>query len=484
MSGFSLSGLGSGIDWSAYITAIKNAEKTSLDNTLGLRGQTFQTKQKVYTNIQTFVDALRQNVQGFAVSGDFLTKSVTSSDSAVLTGTATLSAINQSATVQVKQLATNEVWQGQFTGVNNAVTSTDQTITINVRGQANVLNVTAGKTLKELAAQINEANIGVTATVFDTGAGGATPARIAITDSTIGKWDPVQASAVYNISITSTLTELSTVAFGATPSVPGQDSRVWLNNGTDDVYRDNNTLSDVIPGVTLNLLSAADGVWKTVTVNSSTDNALSRVRTFVEKYNSVVKEIRKMIKVDPNNASQQSVLSGDGTLRNILTQIQSTALNSVLSLPAGAAINSLADIGITTKFNRSNASDPDNGTLEINEDKFNAALSSNFDDVVKFFEGATVGTTRYSGFAAKMDTLLDSILDTTNGSLSVAIKETATEVLRITDDYEKKLARIDRKQEMLKAKFARLETLLSQLNSQGSALSQALSSINQSSSKK
>lgn len=478
MSGFSISGLGSGIDWSAYIASIKKAETEALSRTLGVKNQKMTNQNNVYQSMQGILDSLRSNVQGFAFSQDFLTKNVTSSDSSVVTGSATLSASNQTATIDVRQLATNEVWQGQFSNVNSSVTSSAQTLTITVRGTAHVLNVSAGTSLKSLADQINAAGIGVTANVFDTGAGGATPARISITDNNLGKYNPDQTAGInFNISISSTLTDLSTAAFGASPIVEGKDSLVRVNGGTDNIYRDNNTLTDVIPGVTLNLISADLGNAKTITVASSTSNALTKVKDFIEKYNLVVKQIRKAIKSDPNAASQgtqANPTASDSTLRTVLNNLQSAVTSSVSTLPGDLTIRALADVGITTVFNSSDPSSDTNGTLQLDESKFNNALSSSFDGVVQLFEGVTRGGVKYNGFSQKVDDAMKGILDSSTGILATKIKTVSNELLRLSSDIEKKLDRIDKKEAMLKDKFARLETVLAQLNSQGQSIQAAL----------
>jgi flagellar hook-associated protein 2 len=487
MSGFSISGLGSGIDWSAYIQSVRTAKESALQRTLGKKSSKLTSETSVFQNVQSISTTFQNNVKGFQFSRDFLTKTVTSSDSTVVTGTASLAASNQSNTISVEQLATNENWQAQFSGVSNSVTSSAQTLTITVRGTAHVLNVTAGTTLTQLADQINAAAIGVSASVFDTGAGGATPARLSITDSLTGKSNSDQTAGInFNLGFSSTLTALATADFGVAPVVEGKDSQVKVNGSSETIYRDTNTLTDVLPNVTLSLLSADPGVQKTLTVASNTDNGTTKIQDFITKYNTLIKELKKDLKFDLSKAAagqdQTNPTAGNSTLRSILDQLQSAVLSTVSTLPASYTIRSLADIGVTSTY--TTADSADNGMLTLDSTKLSNAMASNFDGVVAFFEGVTQGGVTYNGFSQKIADVLDSFLNSTQGSLTAGIKSIATQNLRLSDDLQKKLDQIQREEDTLKDRFARLETQLSQINSQGDQLNAVFASLTNSSSKK
>ncbi|MDB5036975.1 MAG: flagellar cap protein FliD [Bacteriovoracaceae bacterium] len=482
MSGFSISGLGSGIDWTAYIASIRSAKEKALSNTLGKQSNKLTQEQTILTTVQGRAQDFKNNIQGFEFSKDFLTKTVSSSDPTVVTGLSTLSASNQSNTIQVQSIATNETWAANFTGVNNSVTSSDGTLTVNVRGKSQVLNVGAGTTLSGLAAQISNAGLGVSATVYDTGDGTATSARIAITDNLTGKanTDPTPGQN-FNLSFTSTLTDLNTAAFGATPQTEGLDASIKLNGSAQVIYRQTNTINDVLPGVTINLVSAAPGVSKTLTVNSSTTNASTRINDFITKYNNIVLELQKDLKFDPTLAAsgqdQTNPTAGNSALRSALSQLQNAVLGSVTSLLPNRSVRSLSDIGIISQYN---AADPTlNGQLKIeNQSKLDDALANHFDDTVAFFEGDIVGAVKYDGFSQKVDKTMTSLLDISQGVITSEATRVAKTNLSITDDVQKKLNRIQTEEDALKLKFSALEGQLAKLNSQGSQLTSVFASIN------
>ncbi len=475
MSGFGISGLGSGIDWNNYIDSIRSAEENALARTLGRRQTKVAATQTVLSTIKSLAENLKTSVNGFTFAKDFKTKTVSSSDSSVIFGTATLDAINQTNTVRVEQLATNEVWHGTHASTSASVTSSDETLTITVRGQEHVLNVASGTTLQQLANQINAAGIGVTATVFDTGAGTGDTGRLAITDTSSGKYNPDQTPGMnFNLTFSSTLTELTNADFGVSPIVEGMDAQVIIN-GSGTMYRDTNVINDLLPGVTMNLVSAAPGVDKTLTVGESTSAAADKVTSFLSNYNTLVKEIKKAIQVDLNQTEQRNPTAGNSTLRNVLNQLQSTVSSTVATLPGNISVRALADIGISSIYSQNDSSN--NGLLNLDSAKFEAAVSGNFDDVVKFFEGVTEGSARYDGFGQKIRNAMDSILDFTNGALPAAIKAASEEVSNIDSEIQKKLERINTKEELLKARFSRLESTLARLGSQQQSLTASLDAI-------
>lgn len=486
MSGFSVSGIGSGIDWSAYIQAVRNAKESALQRTLGKKSVKLTGQTNVFQGAQRIAQDLQTTMKGFAYQKDFLSKSVASTDKTVVTGVANLSASNASNTIYVDQLATNENWQASFSGVGSSVTSSTGTLAITVRGKTTTLTVSAGTTLQQLSDQINAAGIGVTSTIYDTGGGGATPARLSITDNLTGKSNTDQTAGVnFNLGFSSTLTDLNTASFGATPVVEGKDSKVRMNGSATSVYHDSNTFSDLIPGVSLTLVSAS-ATQQTLTVSSSTDAGTTKINDFIQKYNTLITELKKATFYDVTLASagkdQTNPTAGNAQLRDLIDQMQAAVLGSVNSLPQDRTVRSLTDAGIRSNY--TSAGSNDNGTLTLDSTKLSSAMASNYDDLVDFFYGVTTGGVTYDGFSQKVIKALDGFLDPVKGSLPAAIKSIASQNLRLSDDTQKKLDQIQRQEDNLKARFARLETQLAALNSRGDQINSMFSALTGSSGKK
>jgi flagellar hook-associated protein 2 len=484
MGSFSIPGLGSGIDWNNYIQSIRSAEEGALSRTLGVKQQKLASQQFVYSQVSGLIQSLKSTANGFSSVGDFKTKTVSSSDDTKVTATATISAATLSTSVRIDQKATQEIWHLEHTAVTDSV-STGGTFNITVRGALHSIDVEAGDSLEKLRDKINSAGIGVTATVFDTG--GASPsARLAIQDNLTGKFSSDNtAGQNYNIEIDlSALNPTAGLAVmdgdgvnpGTDPIVEGRDSEIRLNgNDSDIIYRDSNTITDVVPGLSLNLKNTTAGEYVTLSVSESVSQAASKVTNLLRKYNDVVTNIRAAIRFDPTQSTQTNPTAGDGTLRSLLQQIQNAFTGVLDSIPTGNKVRSMSDLGVKQAVTGSQST----GALELNEDTLNNLLSSNYEDVIEFFQGGTIdgSTERFEGFASRLDAILNGIVKPVTGSLSGKIASVDDQFKRLNEEINEKFERILQKEERNKARFARLEGQLSRLSGQQSSLQSALASI-------
>ena len=488
MSGFSISGLGSGIDWTNYLNSIYTAETNALSRTLGARQVKVSAQQTAMSQVKSLIEAFKGQLSNFEFVGDFKSKLLNTSNSTQVIGSASLTAINQSATVLVDRLATNETWTGKFSAVDAQVNSSgvDQTFTITVHGEDKVITVPSGSTLTDLTNLINNGNYGLSATVFNSNDGTAEPIRLSIVDNTTGKFNPDQTAGVnFNLAFASTLDVTPTGLVGGTPTIEGTDSRVYMNQSpaavgscVDPIYRDGNVLDNVIPGVTLTLNSARTSTtdWVTLTVTESTNDASSKIASLVKSYNTMIGALKQAVAYNPNEDVQSNPTAGDSTLNGVIQSLQNSVMRALTTLPEGSTITSLTDIGITSKYNTSGNSSG-NGQLEFDQAKFTSLLQSNYDDVVAFFQGKTVDTNQFEGWAKRVKTTVDSLIAPIDGVVTSKITSLEQQYKDLNEEITTKVERINAKQERLKSQFARLEAQLGALNSQQSALQSALNSI-------
>ncbi len=164
-------------------------------------------------------------------------------------------AADQTFTVGIDSLATHEIWMTKFQTMESAVTNSDQTLTISVRGKDYPIAVASGTSLQQLAELINAQKIGIIASVYDTGDGSSESARMTVTDLLSGKSNPEQTRGVnFNLGFSSTLTNLTTYDFGSKPLIEGLDSKINLNGLTKDpIYRDSNVIADLFDYVKITL---------------------------------------------------------------------------------------------------------------------------------------------------------------------------------------------------------------------------------------
>lgn len=490
MSGTGISGIGSGIAWDTYIAAIRQKEEEALGRTIVVRQVRKSQQSQVLQQAKTLLENLKSKVLGFSVASNFKVKTVTSSESGVVTGVADGSAVVQTHQIRVDRLATNEKWTYEFTGVNDVVSAGGGTLEFTLRGETKSIEVDAGMTLNQLATKINSLGLGVTAAVYDTGSGSPS-ARLTIMDNKSGKFNPDQTAGMNfnfeNFNSTGLEADFQLMDGGTAPTVEGQDALIYLNNAAavadpgDEIYSDTNTVTDVIPGVTLTLnsvsLSETPDIsdWITLTVGETTQNASAKIQDFIKAYNDVVTFLRQATKVNLAEEKQSNPTAGDPTLRSVLAQLQSAVTSVVATLPPDNAIRSVADLGISTAAYQ--AGQDLTGTLNFDSSKFEKALKENYEDLIKFFEGATIDGQKYAGFASKIEEVLKTFTNSTSGAVTKKIDTLRGEILNLDEDYQRKMARILAREERLKAQFARLEKTLGQLSGQSSALNQALNAI-------
>jgi flagellar hook-associated protein 2 len=150
-----------------------------------------------------------------------------------------------------------------------------------------------------------------------------------------------------------------TTASGATTAI-GQQASVTLQSaggGTQTVYSNSNTVTTAIPGVQLNLLSAATSPFQ-VTVAQDSSQAVSAINTFVSAYNAAIGEINSAtappivpntpigsgIGAPPPQPLGAGILFGNADVEIIKEQL----VNEVSSVMQNATsgYNSLSQIGL------------------------------------------------------------------------------------------------------------------------------------------
>ncbi len=140
------------------------------------------------------------------------------------------------------------------------------------------------------------------------------------------------------------------------------------------VTSSSNTVTDLVPGVTLNLLSADTASPVTVTVANDTSAIEDAIRGFVDAYNKAIGAINDQFKYDPDTG-EGGILMGDTTLMTIQGTLRDLMVNTVPGLPS--SMNALSALGITMT---------DTGTLAIDGSKLSDALANNFSAVESLFK--------------------------------------------------------------------------------------------------
>jgi len=149
------------------------------------------------------------------------------------------------------------------------------------------------------------------------------------------------------------------------------------------IQRASNTVSDVIPGVTLTITDTTGGSPVTVTVNEDRDGVREKIEAFVAAFNTV--------KTYLNEATAYDADAGEAGELNAsyAAEVTDQILRSLVMSPAPGfdadadAYTMLAQIGITSVGLGEDTATL--GTLEIDDETLDAALAENYEDVIRLF---------------------------------------------------------------------------------------------------
>ncbi|MEW6659157.1 MAG: flagellar filament capping protein FliD [Thermodesulfobacteriota bacterium] len=393
------SGLGSSVDFQSIIDKLVSVESASINRYESWKSEwndkitaleTLNTKLTDFRTLAASMDTLTQ----------FVDKTAASSDTSVLTVSASTTASSGTHSVLVNQLAQNEVEAHQGLAASTTVINSSGSAKVfafsYAGGAAVSISVADGATLADLASAINSsgANPGVTATVMDMGASyGATRYRLLLQGKDTGSTNSITIDdALTTLDGTGGTENFESTTFTQTQAA--QDAQIRVDGYPPGTWieRSTNTISDVITGVTLKLVSSSATAVQ-VTITDDTSAMQDKIESLVEQYNDVVANIKEQTKYD-STTGQAGILLG-----NYAVEIVKSALNSIgtgnapgFQDPDDPYLN-LAMIGITTD---SDESSDTFGQLLIDDTALEEALNDNPDGVANlmaaYFQGVSDDT--------------------------------------------------------------------------------------------
>ncbi|MCB0377087.1 MAG: flagellar filament capping protein FliD [Bdellovibrionales bacterium] len=307
-------------------------------------------------------------------------------------------------------------------------------------------------TLQGIANAVNQANFGIRASVIKDADQGDYPYKIIFTSEKYGDGNNVEFPRVYLLD--------GDHDFYFDEEREAHNGLIKVNGFEVEV--DDRKLKDLIPGVTLDLLSADPGKEVVVSVNEDYEIIKGKIGDFVGSINAVLGFIQTQNKMDQNTDTSKT-LGGDSMLRSVEMRLRSTLQGGNYSF--GPGINRLSQLGV--EFNR-------NGTLDFNQEKFDKVLRSKPQEVISFFRG---NGGRGEGFIGKIQATVDNFLQSTFGVISNRKRGLQNQIKRIDERIESKERLLARKEQNLRQKFSKLEETMGALKAQGSAVSAAVGSL-------
>lgn len=364
-----VSGLVSGINSADIIDALVEADRganrllAAQKTRLGAKLEAIQTFNTRLLSAQVDLSALKR-------SATFTAKTVSSSDESVVTATATSSATSGTFRFEVlNRAASHQV----ATAVQPSLSASMGTGTIGIQvgsGALKEISITAGKsTIGDVAAEINAAKAGVVASVVNDGSGH----RLILQGQATGAGNAINIAAVDDNGADGA--DLGALFGGMTTLQAADDARIRIGSGPGAITleKPTDTISDVFPGVSLNLKKASVGEVS-VTVAADTTTAKEAVGTFIESINGAMAYLKANSSYDPVT-KEGGILISEGGLKQAMSRVVSSLLSADPSLPSSRS--TLSSVGITI--------DRNTGALALDSDKLEAALLEDPEGVAKLF---------------------------------------------------------------------------------------------------
>jgi flagellar hook-associated protein 2 len=465
-------GVGSNLDVIGLVTQLMAIERQPLTK-LAAKEAGFQAKISAFGTLKSALSEFQNAARALGSAEKLSPLKSNVADTAIMTASASGTAVAGNYDVEVKQLAQAQklVSNGSYAATTSEVGTGKLTITLGSYDGGGAFTADSAKTavdvtidatnntLGGLRDAINKANAGVTASIINDGSGN----YLSLTSKTTGAKSAMKIDAVPTDPLASP--SLATLAYngpsstGVRQNAPAADAIIIVDSV--QITKPSNTITDAIQGVTLNLAkTTATGVTTKLTLDRDTSSVRTAIEAFVKAYNGAAKNMADATAFDASTG-KAAVLNGDSTVRGIQAQLRSIMGGMVTGAPAGAA--SLPDIGITTQRD---------GSLAIDSAKLSAALNDPNKDMAALFAG--VGTNK--GVAAKIDFEVGRILSPV-GALPSHTK-TFTESIKDIDKQRAALnVRLAATEKRYRDQFSALDTTIASMTSTSNYLMQQLASL-------
>ena len=301
-------------------------------------------------------------------------------------------------------------------------------------------------TLEKVAEKINGAELGVKASIINDRKDKEDSFKLQLTGAKTGDDHEIEFPAVYMVD--------GDFDFEFNEKLPAKNAKYKLNG--HEFESADNKITDVIPGVTLDLKQAREGVPVKLNITENYEAIGDKVKTFVDSYNAALAFIQGQNKLtgDKGGAQRLGPLGGDsmlrsteGRLRQIIQDVQET----------NSSFERILELGV--EFNR-------NGTLDYKPEKFKKAVAENPKDVIEFMRGNLVDT----GFITNMRKKIRDITDPNVGAVGTRKSGMQSQIKSIDQKIERKEKSLEKREETLRRQFSNMEEAMQRMQAQSASL--------------
>jgi flagellar hook-associated protein 2 len=412
-------GIGSGLNISAIVTALTNAYGAAQQNQITNQQTSLDAQVSAFGTFTSSLDSLQATLSALETPSALAGFDAAVADKTVATATAGSDAVAGSYSLEVQNIATSaSLTSAAVSGSASAIGTGTLSIAVG-SGTSKITINSTNDTLAGIAAAINSApdNPGVTASILTTTAG----SRLVISGTQTGAANAITVTETDGGNgLSSLVYDPAAGVTNLTQTQAAQDANFTLNGYA--ATSASNVVTGALTGVTINLVGAsAANTPTTLSVTPDTTSASTAITAFVTALSSTISSIQTLTGYDPSTQTA-GTLQGNATLQSFQNQLQNildtvTAGGTSAATSGTAAIKSLTDLGITANAD---------GSYSTDATKLSNALTANLSGV-----GSLLGGT--NGIATKLDALIKGytktggILATINTGLETGLTNLSTQ---------------------------------------------------------
>lgn len=447
----SSAGIGSGLDVAKIVEQTVAAEKVPLKK-LEYKAEGIQTQISTYGEIKSLTSKLGDIASKLTRDSAWNGVSISSSNP-TLSGTMTGIAATGTYNIQVTDLAQAQTTVlGGAGGAGGIALAKDQTmgtagtIKLTMGTESKDIAIESSDTLTKIATKINEAGMGIQASIVTNVDG---QERLMLRSKETG------TDKAFTVDLSSAPT-----ALGQTEAQAAKNAKVKLNGM--EVESSSNTFANTIPGMSFTV-SEVTSTAATLNVKADTEAMKKNIQEFVEAYNALNDLLTQSTKY-VEESKTAGVLQGDSATVSLQNSLR--MLTQGISGSKGS-LTRLSDIGIQMQ---------EGGKLSLDASKLDKALT-NIDDLKGLFANKADGLGQGGGIAVNFKNFTDKLL-AFDGTLNTKSDSLESKLKSNIAEQDKVNKRADALEKRLYAQYSALDTKMASLNALNAYVSQMVTTWN------
>ncbi|MFW0884963.1 flagellar filament capping protein FliD [Candidatus Acidulodesulfobacterium sp. H_13] len=239
-----------------------------------------------------------------------------------------------------------------------------------------------------------------------------------------------------------------------------------IDYGNDYITSQSNTVTNAIPGVTLNLTGTGSASI-TVALNSSTIN--SDVSNFVSSYNKLISDINLQLQYSAKTKST-GPLGGSATLM--------TLKSSLMSLMASESPGLTGDNGLASTYGIT-ADSSGSGEIKFSSSTLDSILTSNPAQAQQYFSSLFDGSPSADGVAQAggMVTYLNGYTNPAVGTIQYKEAGINSDITNLSNQISLKQSLVRERMGMYAKEFSQLESYIGQMQSTSQSLASSINHL-------